>query len=84
LCRRMEPNVCGVGCSSSFDVKQRRYFSELSEILCVEDEEDIDWEDITLSFAMPNASKDYLSKVSFLTQTPIFIIVFSLVKFDRS
>eukprot|EP00752_Nemacystus_decipiens_P009108 g8132.t1 len=38
-----------------------RYFSELKDTLCVKDEKDIDWEDITVSFAMPNASKDYLS-----------------------
>ncbi|CAM9090423.1 unnamed protein product [Scytosiphon promiscuus] len=38
-----------------------RYYSEMRQILCA-DEGDVDWEDISASFAMPSASKDYLSR----------------------
>lgn len=41
----------------------RRYYSELRSKLCVEKEDDIDWDDITDSFAMPSAAKSYLSSV---------------------
>ncbi|CAM9601256.1 unnamed protein product [Ectocarpus sp. 6 AP-2014] len=35
-----------------------RYYSELREALCADE---VDWEDIMSSYAMPGASKDYLS-----------------------
>lgn len=41
----------------------KRYYSELKEILCAENAAAIDWEDIETSFAKPKACKDYLSKV---------------------
>lgn len=44
-------------------VSTRRYFSELRAALCVDDESSIDWEDIEHAFAVPAASKEYLSTV---------------------
>ncbi|CAM9634260.1 unnamed protein product [Ectocarpus fasciculatus] len=39
-----------------------RYYSQLRLALCADEEEDkIDWEDILSSYAMPSASKEYLS-----------------------